>query len=86
MLHTLAVDASSYRNAPKNGFQQLVRYTPSVFSTKTVQVVSRMQSRSKRSSFGSSPENFLAFGGYFEHNTYCVVWLNLKKKGKIRRR
>ena len=53
---------------------------------KKAQEVYKSQLRSKRSSNGPSPENFLAISGYFERNTYRVMalrWLKKERKKKI---
>ena len=46
----------------------------------------RSQLRSKQSSKGPPSENFLATGGFFECNTYCVMALGCLKKKEERRR
>ena len=65
--------------APMIGVQQLYDSAPSVFLAKKIAGV-KSQLRSKQSSKGPFPENFLATGGYFECNTYCAMALGWSKK------
>ena len=65
--------------APTNGIQQLVHSAPSVFPTKKSHEWGH-NFAPKRSSKGLSSENFLATGGFFEHNTYSARLFEERKK------
>ena len=59
----------------KNGVQRLVHSAPQLKSTGVM-----LQLRSKRSTKAPPPDNFLATGGSFEHNTFPITALDWLKK------
>ena len=71
--HAIAVDVSSLRTcALTNGIQQPVRSAPQSSPQEITGV--RSQLHSKRSSKGTSSENFLTTGGFFEYYIHLLCY------------
>ena len=80
--HVITVDASSAHMCIDEWRPAASMLCPLSLLCKKIAGV-RSQLRSKRSSKGTSSENFLAAGGFFERKTYHVTVLGcLKKKEK----
>ena len=78
--HTFAVDASSMHMHQQNGIQQLIHSAPTIEKRWSYVVVTLTKA--------PCPENSLATGGYFEHNTYHVTalgWLKKERKKEFKK-